>query len=324
MLKNSILLAVFLLAAISAAAQNRIETTILPARLENSPRLQKIVDKASAKALNDFSAKGLREEKLAVTLIDLSEINDKSASLPSGSFRGDQPMYPASVVKMFYLTALQNQISKGKIVETAEIKRAMHNMIVDSSDDATHFVVDVLTGTSGGAELSPRELARFAEKRNFVNRYFQSLGYNGINVAQKTYCDDIYGRERQFWNEGRNRNKLTTDTTARLLSEIALGNAISPNDSAKMLELMRRNYTKKMPEGESQDTSFSGIALKDEKNARLFSKAGWTSTARHDAALIETTDGLRFVIVVFTENAATEREIIPSIVKTVLTELRRR
>ena len=47
---------------------------------------------------------------------------------------------------------------------------------------------------------------------------------------------------------------------------------------------------------------FSGKLLSHRKmtDAKLWSKAGWTSTTRHDAAYIETADGLKFVIVVFT------------------------
>jgi hypothetical protein len=36
-------------------------------------------------------------------------------------------------------------------------------------------------------------------------------------------------------------------------------------------------------------------------NARIWSKAGWTSKTRHDAAIIELTGGRRFVLVVFSE-----------------------
>src|SRR3712207_6947198 len=93
-------------------------------------------------------------------------------------------------------------------------------MIVDSSNDATHFVVDALSGVSNGAELAPQELKKWAEKRTVVNRYFASLGYavgpGGINVVQKPWCEGPYGRERQFLGpKYENRNKLTTDATAR-------------------------------------------------------------------------------------------------------------
>ena len=59
-----------------------------------------------------------------------------------------------------------------------------------------------------------------------------SLGYTpppGINVNQKTYCEGPYGREQLFrGSKGENRNKLTTEATARLLAEIATGKAVTP------------------------------------------------------------------------------------------------
>ena len=46
---------------------------------------------------------------------------------------------------------------------------------------------------------------------------------------------------------------------------------------------------------------------------QIWSKAGWTNKSRHDAAYIETPDGLKFVLVDFTENHANEQEVIPTI-----------
>ena len=51
---------------------------------------------------------------------------------------------------------------------------------------------------------------------------------------------------------------------------------------------------------------------------KLWSKAGWTSTTRHDAAYVETPDGRKFVLVVFTTNVANERNIIPDIARAIL------
>ena len=101
-------------------------------------------------------------------------------------------------------------------------------MIVDSSNEATQYIVDVLTHTTAGYELPPEEMKEWQEKRNAVNRYYTSLGYTNINVNQKTFCEDAYGRERVSRGpNGENRNKLTTDATARLLAEIATGKAVT-------------------------------------------------------------------------------------------------
>jgi hypothetical protein len=194
----------------------------------------------------------------------------------------------------------------------------MRDMIVDSSNDATHFIVDVLTEAPGGSELPPKELKKWAYKREAVNRYFKSLGYQNINVVQKTYCEDIYGRERQFWNQGKNRNMLTTNATAKLLSQIVLGKAVNQEASEQMMQLLKRNPYKEDQDPDSQDTGFTGIALKKKINAKLWSKAGFTSTSRHDAAYVETQNGLKFVLVVFTEDVAKQREIIPTLAEKIM------
>ena len=63
------------------------------------------------------------------------------------------------------------------------------------------------------------------------------------------------------------------------------------------------------------------LALDREKD-KLFSKAGWTNTARHDAAYVETRDGLKFVLTTFTTGHARERNIIPEVAKSVMSRLR--
>jgi beta-lactamase class A len=244
-----------------------------------------------------------------------------AAHVGRASFRGSEPIYPASVVKLFYLVAAHRWIEDGRLKETEEFDRGLKDMIVESSNDATAYVLDSLTGVSSGAELSPGELKEWGERRNAVNRYFATQGYSvgagGINVNQKPWCEGPYGRERQFLGpKFENRNKLTTDATARLLSEIATGRAVNAARSSKMLELLRRDFSGKSEDPDDQAHGFTSIAL--EAGARLWSKAGWTSTARHDAAYIELPDGRRLVIVTFTTDVAKESDIIPTIAREVI------
>src|SRR5256714_499864 len=278
-----------------------------------SPRLQKIVDDAARAALERFKEKGLAEKNLAVTLVDLTD----PGRAEQASFRGAEPIYPASVVKLFYLAAAHRWMEDGRLKETEEVDRALKDMIVESLNDPAHFILDALTGVSNGEELPPDKLKKWAERRNAVNRYFASLGYIGINVNQKPWCEGPYGRERQFYGpKFTNRNMLTTDATARLLAEIAAGRAVTPARSARMMELLKRDFSGKAEDPDDQAHNFTGLALGP--GARLWSKAGWTDTARHDAAYIELADGHRIVLVTFTTGVAKERDIIPSIARAVI------
>jgi hypothetical protein len=192
-------------------------------------------------------------------------------------------------------------------------------MIVDSSNEATQYIVDVLTQTTGGYELAQKEMDEWQNKRNVVNRYYTSLGYSNINVNQKTFCEDAYGRERVSRGpNGENRNKLTTDATARLLMEIVTGKAATAERTAHMMELLKRDYAGTSSDLDDQGHGFTGIALQGREGIRLWSKAGWTSTTRHDAAYLEMPDGAKFILVTFTTDHANEREIIPTVARVVI------
>ena len=237
----------------------------------------------------------------------------------AASFRGNERIYPASVVKLFYLVAVHRWLEDKKIQETDELKRAVRDMIVDSSNEATQYVVDVLTQTTGGFELPAKDMEEWQYKRDAVNRYYSSLGFTNINVNQKTFCEDAYGREKVSRGpNGENRNKLTTDATARLLSEIVTGRTVTAERSRLMMELLKRDFTGTSKDNDDQGHGFTGIALQGMSGARLWSKAGWTSTTRHDAAYIELPNGARFVLVTFTTGHAREREILPTIARKIL------
>ncbi len=276
------------------------------------PATQAVVDAAVAAARARFTTPPLRAEELAVTLVDLTRPDAPAR----GSYRGDVPIYPASVVKLFYLRAAHQWLEDGRLEDTPELQRALRDMIVHSYNEATHYVVDLLTGTTSGPELPEAELRVWFEKRNAVNRHLAALGYTNINVNKKPWCEGPYGRETQAIRAFEpKRNLLTTDATARLLFEIVTGRAVSARRSAAMLELMRRDLTA-TPADPDDQALFSGPALPP--GAKLWSKAGWTSETRHDAIYVELPDGRKFVLVVFTVGHAHERGILHEVVRAVV------
>jgi beta-lactamase class A len=315
--KTALLLATLLLlvTCFSLAAQRRFTTeSARPLNADPAKTLQELVNNAAHTALAKFADQKLTEAQLSITLIDL-----RDAQHPvTASFRGNERVYPASVVKLFYLVAVHRWLEDKRVEQTDELKRAVRDMIVDSSNEATQYVVDVLTHTTGGYELPAKEMEEWQDKRNVVNRFYSSLGYTNINTNQKTFCEDAYGREKVSRGpNGENRNKLTTDATARLLSEIVTGRAVSPARSAQMMELLKRDFAGTSKDNDDQGHGFTGIALAG-TGAKLWSKAGWTSTTRHDAAYIELPNGAKFVLVTFTTDHANEREIIPTVARVVI------
>src|SRR5687768_17577318 len=218
--------------------------------------LQDLVNRAARTTIDRFAAQKLEDKHLSITLIDLRDPERPVTA----SFRGNERIYPASVSKLFYLVAAHRWLEDKKVKLTPELTRALRDMIVDSSNEATQYVVDVITHTTSGYELPPKEMEDWQHKRNAVNRYFAELGYTNININQKTFCEDAYGRESVSRGpKGENRNKLTTDATARLLMEIVTGKIANPARTAQMMELLKRDYSGKSSDNDDQGTGFTGM-----------------------------------------------------------------
>lgn len=235
---------------------------------------------------------------------------DGSQAIPvqGACWAGARARYPASVVKLAYLVAAEAWLQRQWLERSSELERALAAMIQDSSNDATGLVVDLLSGTTSGPELPPGPLARWSEQRQLVNRWYGSLGWpewQGCNACQKTWGDGPFGRERQFYGPDlANRNRLSTDFTARLLHGVISGALVSPLACQRMQGLLARSLDSdaRLADPENQVDGFLGEGLPGA--ARLWSKAGWMSQARHDAAYIEIEGHQPFLVVAFSEGSA--------------------
>ncbi len=270
-------------------------------------------------ALAALSAKGLDPEHFSLTWLAHEApltAGDGGGAAPLGfGYRAAQPYYPCSVVKLFYLVAAQERLREGFIRPHEELDRAMRDMIRVSSNTATNYVIDLVTGTTGDTLLPEAEMAAWIERRNWVNRYFAGFGWPelaSINVCQKLMDDQRYGRERLFAGaDGRNHNRLTTDATARLFHALFTGQVLEPARARYVIDQLARPLDPvAAAEPGAQVLGYFGEGLPS--GARLWSKAGWTtwtgdptaSYRRHDAAYVELPSGRAFTLVVFTEGKA--------------------
>jgi hypothetical protein len=201
------------------------------------PRLVAIGDRLIGAAMRKFSGTGLTNDGVALTLVV-----PEGASAIGWNHRGGRPVYPARVVKLFYMVAAHAWRAEGRLPASRELDRALSAMIRESSNDAASYIVDLLSGAVGGPELAAAAFKRWIARRQAVNRYFRSWRwpeFEAINVLQKTWDDGPYGRERQARTGiRRGRNMLTSDATARLLWAIARGEAVSRAASRAMLSLL--------------------------------------------------------------------------------------
>ena len=245
--------------------------------------------------------------------------------LPGASWAGERLHYPASVVKLVYLVAAEAWRQNDLLPDGPELRRALADMVRESSNDATGLVLDLLTGTTSGPALPPQPMARWVEQRQLVNRWLAELGWpelEGCNACQKTWGDGPYGREREFYGEAlENRNRLSTDAVARLLQAVMASALVSPPACSRMRALLARSLdpAQRAADPENQVDGFIGEGLP--AGARLWSKAGWMSQARHDAAYVEpaaAADGspaAPFLLVIFSDGEACARDtrLLPEI-----------
>lgn len=282
--------------------------------LKANTALDTKVRDAVENALVKFKEQGAKPELIGVAYV---EIDRASKEQRFGNYRGADGFYPASVVKLFWLAFSHHQLEEKKIRISPEFQRSLEDMIRESSNDATHLVVDTTTGTTGGPELPKGQWEKWVDKRNSANRWFSSLGYEGINVNQKTWCEGPYGRERAFYGkEFTNRNKLTPIATARLMTEIAMDRIVTTVRCGEMRSLLKREIPANSDKADGQSKAYTGKILP--KGSELWSKAGWTDTARHDVAYVRLPDGSERVVCIYTYRLATVADLIPFIASELL------
>jgi len=236
--------------------------------------------------------------------ISIYEIKRSDKNWVKGGFRAEQQMYPASVVKMFFLAYAAHQLDIGVIELSEEMQRAAQDMIVDSNNDATGYVIDKICGTTPGPEISAEELKAFGEKRSAINKWFESLEYSKINAVQRTYNEGPYGREAQWLGESySNRNSLCADACSHLMADIALNTHWSSERNEWMKTLLNRaNPQDDFEKADAQARAYIGRVIPS--GTKLYSKAGWVTKQSHDSAWLVMPDGREFAISIFTQKGS--------------------
>ncbi len=253
--------------------------------------LDRMVADAVAQSVAETGAGAVAPGEVWAAVIDCRDPRDPRM----GSLRGGEPVYPASVVKLCYMVAAYDQCRRGLLPLDESLRRDLDRMIVVSDNKATNRILDRLTHTGFGPELSGAAWDSFAHKRLTVARYMESLGLPGLWATNKTFDETIplYGRDTQWLGAARGdhfaqSNSMTVDDTARLLYLLWRRAVVDPAACEEMLALMRR-------EGESK-TFFSAIRP---EGATLYSKSGWTGLEYHDAGIFDFGEEGAIVVVIF-------------------------
>ena len=278
--------------------------------LPPDPKIDYAIRQTAAQILKDFPK--LTADNLAISVIDVSN----PATVSRADLLGDAPFYPASVVKLFYMGEVFHQ----KRENDPDMPRALKEMIHVSDNDATAFILDVISDTCSGSELQGRALNKFIEKRRVVNKWLNPLGYD-ISAMAKPWSFGPFGRDKQVMGgDARpNRNRATANAFASFLWWIVRRKAVSPEASEAMMTLLARPLNPPTTD-ENQIKEFIGASLPPD--AKLWSKAGWTSEVRHDAAYVELPSGKKWIVVIMTRGAADDVKLVPAIAAKLLDELK--
>ncbi len=261
------------------------------------------------------------KNNIAVSWISYSKPNPEPCSGVGAGWDEQQLIYPASVVKLIYAIAIEAWLQKDMLPDSQELQQALKDMIAGSSNDATGLILDLLTGTTSGPSLFGERKQAWQKQRNLVNEWLHSLKWpelEGINCCQKTWNDGPYGRERDFYGPGNvNRNALSTAATARILEGVMTDALISPPACKRLRKLLSRSLDlmQRQADPENQIDGFLGEGLP--QGTRIWSKAGWMSQVRHDAAWWYTPQGNPMLLVVFTQGRqrANDKKLLPALAR---------
>lgn len=225
---------------------------------------------------------GLTADRLGLVLVT------KGAAGPEGfAHRGAVAGYPCSLVKAFHLIHALSALEEGRVAPHGEMDRAMRDMIRWSSNTATNYVIDLITGTTGDTLLQGAEYLDWVNKRERLNRFFWALGWpewEGCNISQKLMDDVRYGREAQYAGvDGVNLNRLTPLASARLLWALFEGDLpISAPARARAQAILHRDA--QGAEAADPHYQLSGyFAGQLPREVEIWSKAGhneWTGDPR--------------------------------------------
>jgi len=270
-----------------------------------SQNLQNIVDDI----IELTRRKGLPVNEMSITLIDVN-------SHTIAEYQQDQLKFPASVVKLFWMVNLYQQLENNLQIDKSAIIDDLDKMIVRSDNEASSRIVDLLTDTESGPKLDGEDYEEWLQKRYDLNLFFENAGYGDINITQKTfpipYLDFSLpeGRELQMRNnpDDPTRNSVSTYQASRLIYEIVMDKAVSYSSSQNMKRWLLRDLEPDTWRNIDPNMgyfnpvmAFFGESLPTD--LIVFSKAGWTSQTRQEVAFISSQDQkTAYILAIFAED----------------------
>jgi len=244
------------------------------------------------------------KKNIAITCIRYdNQIPSPSNGYGTG-WNSNKNYYPASIVKIVYALATQVWIKKDLIVDSFELKRALYEMVANSNNDATSYILDVLTGTTSGPSLNAQSFQAWKIQRQLINNWLEELQWSEIkdwNCSQKTWNEGPFGREKDFYGESNeNRNRMSTEGIARIFESLMTNEMLPKVENEYLLKIFQRSLdpVRRKKDLDNQVDGFLGEGLP--LASKLWSKAGLMSEVRHDVAWWQAPNKNPMLAVVFT------------------------
>lgn len=255
------------------------------------------------KEILNEAAKDLDHEKISIYFKCLSD--DSEANV----WNENHYYHPASLIKLF-----ASQMAFELLLPSDETNRAIQESLKESDNDALSYLVDMVTGTQSGAELEGKEFRNFEQMRNTINDFYIRKGCTEkLNIPNKCFSFDAYGRDMQLCKKSRNQ--------------------VSIYDIAKIMEIIRSaqseetsiyKYLKRdINDSEDYQLQFiaKGLEAAGDKDLDFYSKAGWNSKVRHDAACFKS-GSKEYLLVILTEGLSDKSDLIPNLSEKIYSQIK--
>ena len=244
------------------------------------------------------------QKNIAITWIRYDNQTPSTSNGYGTGWNSYNNYYPASIVKIVYAVATQIWIKKDLIVDSEELRRALFEMIANSSNDATSYILDLLTGTTSGPCLNEQNFESWKIQRKLINNWLEQLQWSEVknwNCSQKTWNEGPFGREKDFYGKSNeNRNIMTTAGSARIFESLMTNEMIPKVENEYLKKMFQRSLdpVSRKKDLENQIDGFLGEGLP--LASKLWSKAGLMSEVRHDVAWWKAPNKNPMLAVVFT------------------------
>jgi hypothetical protein len=220
--------------------------------------------------------------------------------------------HPASFIKLFnaYLASHNLAVDNLDTKSSADLFNAIHESLLVSDNDALSLLVDYNTDTQSGLRLSEADFQVFTKKRKKITEFFCAKNYSkGLKLHAKCFTYSPYGRDDQL-----------------VLDHHFGTNLASIEDIAKIMKDIRQDFPglycslkRHINDQTDIQTEFiaNGLNTFSTLLQGFYSKAAWNSRVRHDAALIQFSNNIEFLLIIMTKGLSEYKELIPSLTKSI-------